>query len=71
MKKLIILVTVIAIAVSCTGNKSETIQTNTDTLINSDSMEKKADSTEMQIDKLGDSAKKMMDKAADKVEKKN
>lgn len=71
MKKLIILVTVIAIAVSCTGNKSETIQTNTDTLINSDSMEKKADSTEMQIEKLGDSAKKMMDKAADKVEKKN
>lgn len=68
MKK-VILAIIIAFAASCnSGNKTETIQTNTDTLITDDKLEKVADSTEFQIDKLADSAKKMMDKAADKKE---
>ncbi|HMJ46724.1 MAG TPA: hypothetical protein VK498_05310 [Ferruginibacter sp.] len=71
MKKFLILFTVAAIIVSCSGNRSDTTITTTDTLIGKDKLEQKGDSTSMQIDKLGDSAKRMMDKAAGNNEKKN
>lgn len=72
MRKIIPFIITATIVVSCnsSGEKEITV-TTTDTLIEKEQLDQKADSASNQIDKLADSAKKMMDKAADKDEKKN
>jgi len=69
MKKLI-LISAIAF-ISCSQNKTEAVQVNTDSLIGVDSLQKTSDTTEKQIDNLADSARAMMEKAGDKADKKN
>ena len=72
MKRFTILLVLAIIIISCNNPaEKEVTVTTSDTLIEEEQLDQKADSTSKQIDKMADSARKMMEKAADKNEKKD